>query len=614
MATITFFGDVSDDSLRSQDPVYIDATNGTGAIVSPGGTSLQIGQQEQTGLGQRRCWESFVAFDTSSIASTPTSAAFSLWGLTDNSTEDFTAEARLLDWGTTLEASDWVLPADMGGDTLLATRTSVSFIVGAYNQFTENGTNLRDNINITGFTRFYIVSDQHRLQNQPGADTQENFIVSSADETGTTQDPILLVTASFESTDSILNPNIDVTTDNWTTDLGSVVDLWAAIDESSPSDTDYLRSPAGPLAANVYETRLEGGIDPGTDNDHILHYRINKNVAGGTGNIDVGLYQGATPIETFNHVNISSTFTTFNQAMTPANVANITDYNDLRIRFTPSYGTSDIVPTFVADRASANSNALVTTVDLALAGMTIGNYLIIRTAADNSGGGGQARSITLTNQVGTPVDTATYQAFQQNNDPGAASAGTTCNFLIAKITDTSGTVRLTYSGSVQQACVAEEWSGIHATTPVVGTPVGANSTASTNLPTLTDASVAFNNVAYAVISNEGPNADVYTGDADAVNGTWVTLTKLGTTDATATDNQTTYAEYKTVTATGSQTHNATRNNARDSAGLIVSLAGAPSIRVQCSWANLELPAAVAVKLQSKLSNKIGQAIKTGAMS
>lgn len=614
MASITIFGDTSDGELTCQSPSYSDAANGIGAGSNSAGTTMQIGQRDNSIIGQRTCFMTFVSFDTSSVASTPTGEQFSLWGVTDNSTTDFTAEARLIDWGSSLEDTDWVLPADMGGDTLLATFTTNSFSTGAYNNFVSNGTNLRTNININGFTRFYVVSDQHRLESIPAANDNEYVIVSSSDETGTTQDPKLFIVAQFESTDNILNPNTDATLDNWLTGADSGVDLWATLDESSPSDADFIKSPAGPNTSNIYETLLEGGTDPGVDTGHILHYRIAKNVAGGTGNVDVGLFQGGTPIETFSHTNITNTFTTFNQAMTPANIANITNYDDLRIRFTPSFGTSDVVPTFVADRATANSNAAVTTVDLVLASLTVGNYLIIRTAADNSGGGGAARSITLTNQVGTPVDTATDLAFQQNNDPGAASAGTTCNFLIAKITDTSGTVRLTYSGSVVQACVAEEWSGIHPTTPVVGTPVGANSTASTNLPALTDTSIAFNNVAYALVSNEGPTADVYTADADTVNGSWVTRTKLGTSNATADLNQTTYAAQKTVTATGSQTHNGTRNNARDSAGLIVCLAAAPTIRVQCSWANLELPAAVAAKLQSKLSKKVGQAVKTGAMS
>ncbi len=218
----------------------------------------------------------------------------------------------------------------------------------------------------------------------------------------------------------------------------------------------------------------------------------------------------------------------------------------------------------------------------------MGNYLIIRSAADNSGGGGAAQSFTLTNQSGTAM--GTHTEYQQNNDPGAASAGVTCNVSVVKIAATSGTIRITYGGAVVQACVAEEWSGIDATTPVVGTPVKANGVASTNLASLTDASVLLGNLVYGVEAIEGPTSDTYTQDADSTGGTWSTPTKLGTSNATADTNQTTYGGWKVVTATGAQTYNPTINNARDSAGIILELAAAAAtIKTQVSWANLELP-------------------------
>jgi hypothetical protein len=230
-----------------------------------------------------------------------------------------------------------------------------------------------------------------------------------------------------------------------------------------------------------------------------------------------------------------------------------------------------VSPAKVADRATANSNSAVTTVDLVLSGLTVGHFLLIRVAADNSGGSGAARTVTVTNQSGTPIDTATDQQFNQLNDPGAASAGTNLTVVVAQITATSGTVRLTFSGSAVAAVVAEQWSGIDPTTPVVGTPVGANGTASTNLASTTDASVASGNVAYAATAVEGPAGDTFTKDADTTNGSWVALTKVGTTNGTADTNQSIGGAYKIATGTGGQTHNPTNSVARDSAGLILEL-------------------------------------------
>lgn len=308
------------------------------------------------------------------------------------------------------------------------------------------------------------------------------------------------------------------------------------------------------------------------------------------------------PIAEWAHTGISNSWTTQNQTLSSAQADSITNYSDLRMRFIPNMTTNDQVPTFVAERASANSNSGVTTVDLVLTSLTVGNYLIIRSSAENSGGGGAARSFTLSNQSGTAM--GTHTEYQQNNDPGAASAGVTCNVGVVKIAATSGTIRITYGGTVVQACVADEWSGIDGTTPVVGTPVGANGTASTNLASLTESSIALGNVVYAVEAIEGPSSDTYTQDADSTGGTWSSFNtaKLGTSIATADLNQTVYGGYKAVTAAGSQTYNPTINNARDSAGLILELAAAsPTIKTQVSWANFEVPAPPASTQRSGLS-------------
>lgn len=400
---------------------------------------------------------------------------------------------------------------------------------------------------------------------------------------------------------------IDLST--WVRTAATARSVRIGIDFFEPSDV--------PVGSRVYIsgadstswTQLSGTITvPETATKVRIAYEILSSINTEIHYIDdVSLIISEFLIDSWTHTNISNSWTTQNQTLTGPEADSITDYSDLRLRFIPSVTTSDVVPTKVADRASANSNSAVTTVDLVLTGLTIGNYLIIRSAADNSGGGGSARSFTLSNQSGTPIDTATDQTFQQNNDPGAASAGVTCNVGIAKITATSGTVRITYGGSVVQACEAEEWSGIHATTPVVGTPVGANGTASTDMASVTDASVAVGNVAYGVMAIEGPSTDVFLQDDDTTDGTWSDLTKVGTTNITADTNQTTYGGYKVVTATGTQTYNPTIvATARDSAGLILELAAAdPTIRTQVSWANFELPESTFVAIAHLAGAQVG---------
>lgn len=298
-----------------------------------------------------------------------------------------------------------------------------------------------------------------------------------------------------------------------------------------------------------------------------------------------------TAIAAWQHTGISSSWVTADQTLSSTEADTITDYNDLRLRFIANMTASDTTPTKVADRQTANSNSGVTTVDLVLSGLTVGNTLMIRSAADNSGGGGAARSFAVSNQSGTAVDTTLGLQDQRNNDPGAASAGTTANVWTGDITATSGTVRITYGGSVVQACVAEEWSGIlSGAFAWANNPITNVGTASTNLASMTDTLPALGELLYGVEAVEGPTSDTYTQDSDTTNGSWSDLTKLGTSNATATDNQTVYGGYKVVTAAGSQTYNPTINNARDSAGILVRLTPkAATIRARVSWAQLELP-------------------------
>lgn len=395
------------------------------------------------------------------------------------------------------------------------------------------------------------------------------------------------------SDDGLLNPYTDVSNAGaWVTDSGGTSSLYAAIDEDSLSDTDFIQSPVGPSTA-VYEVALEDVPDPGVNTGHVVHYRYAKSVGADTVDLTVALYQGATLIDSWTHTNIGTTLTTVDQTLSGAEADSIVAtggfYTDLRLRFTANMTAGGGTPALVADRDTENSNSGVATVDLVLTGLTVGNVLVIRTAADNSGGGGSARSCTPSNQSGSAMGTV-FGNYQRNYDPGAASAGTTCNVIVAPITATSGTVRLTYGGSVVQAAVAEEWSGVDSVTPVIGTPVGNDGAASTNLASLADASVAEGNCAYGVEAVEGPSGDTYTQDADTTNGSWSSLTKVGTTNGTADTNQTTYGGYKVVSAAGGQTYNPTIAPARDSAGLILELAKAPpTARAKVTWAQFEVP-------------------------
>lgn len=119
----------------------------------------------------------------------------------------------------------------------------------------------------------------------------------------------------------------------WTTDAGGSSNLFGAIDESSPSDVDYVQSPLAPATA-IYRCTLSNIEDPVSSTGHVVRYRYSKDAAGGAQiNLVVRLKQGSTTIASWTHNNISETWTAAAQTLSGAEADAITDYNDLRLEF-----------------------------------------------------------------------------------------------------------------------------------------------------------------------------------------------------------------------------------------------------------------------------------------
>lgn len=154
-----------------------DATAATGQLLS-GSTEF--------------CYESFLSFDTSSVAGTITAVTLSLYGTFDGSTQNFVAEARVHDWGATLETADFVAGADLGTKTLVASRDTASGWAAAYNAFTSEVAFISA-INQAGATRLVICSSRHRAGNTPLSD--EYVVFSASEAASTTQDPKLVIEA-----------------------------------------------------------------------------------------------------------------------------------------------------------------------------------------------------------------------------------------------------------------------------------------------------------------------------------------------------------------------------------------------------------------------------------
>ena len=193
MTTVTAYGISRDGYLLGADnTVYSAAREGTTTV----GYNLAALIAGQYGAGSYACYESFIAFDTSSIpdGATITQVELSLYLTDDKSDTDFTVQVRPKTWtGSGLTPADWVAGADIDALTLLATLNSSGIgATGAYKTFAENGSNFRAAINKTGNTELILTSSRHAAGNTPTG--YEYLVFQDADNAGTDQDPKLVVT------------------------------------------------------------------------------------------------------------------------------------------------------------------------------------------------------------------------------------------------------------------------------------------------------------------------------------------------------------------------------------------------------------------------------------
>jgi hypothetical protein len=123
----------------------------------------------------------------------------------------------------------------------------------------------------------------------------------------------------------------DSNVSGWTSNVGG--SLFAAIDETSPADTDFIYTSTNSTA----RFKLTSLLDPQTLTGHTLSYRIQSLTSG---NMRVKLYQSGgttisagTLIVTYTHAPAPTSFTTYNQTLTSGEVDSITDYTDLYVEF-----------------------------------------------------------------------------------------------------------------------------------------------------------------------------------------------------------------------------------------------------------------------------------------
>lgn len=195
MATLIVYGDAGDGFIDSTATLYSAAREGTGTkTASAAGTNpIRVGQYHDG--TNPHCYELLEAFDTTPITAeaSVSAAVLDLVNQQDATNINATFEARLRDWGATLEAADFVAGSALGGLTLLATFASgAGMATGTLVTFTNVA--MPANIVRGGFTRLLLNTDRHRTGQFVSAGQEEYIAFYAADNAGTSFDPKLTIT------------------------------------------------------------------------------------------------------------------------------------------------------------------------------------------------------------------------------------------------------------------------------------------------------------------------------------------------------------------------------------------------------------------------------------
>ncbi len=127
-------------------------------------------------------------------------------------------------------------------------------------------------------------------------------------------------------------PDSDIDNEGgWSPSSGS--DLYAMLDESSASDSDYVDAPAF-ATSDSFTVSLTDVTDPSSSTGHVIRYRYRKDRTSASGyDLDVELLQGATVIASWSHVGLGTSWSDAVQTLSAGEADSITDYSDLRLKF-----------------------------------------------------------------------------------------------------------------------------------------------------------------------------------------------------------------------------------------------------------------------------------------
>lgn len=118
----------------------------------------------------------------------------------------------------------------------------------------------------------------------------------------------------------------DISTGGWTT-----APLWDDIEETPYSDLDYITSSKN-AGGDICEVSLGAVSTPSVRTGHTVNYRARCDKTD-NGTIIVSLVQGTTVIRSYDPGFLTTSFAPYSFTLSEAEAQNITNYGDLRLRF-----------------------------------------------------------------------------------------------------------------------------------------------------------------------------------------------------------------------------------------------------------------------------------------
>lgn len=209
------------------------------------------------------------------------------------------------------------------------------------------------------------------------------------------------------------------------------------------------------------------------------------------------------------------------------------------------------------DRGSGTHNSSSTTLVITPgSNLTAEALAVVCAAFDNSGSGGAAQTVTVTDSLGHNWDVRQHPIV----DPGAANAGQEGIIATAPMGVNPLTTSNTITVTIGTAAVAKTWTLMEVTAAAGFTPVyvtggiGTSGTGTTS-PTITTGSITSGDMVVAGLFLEAGTTETITQDADATNGSWSTqqTAEIGST----TSGSNIASQRKVVTGTATQTYNPT---------------------------------------------------------